>query len=225
MALHTANHRRGVAAAPHRAAAEAGRRDSRRRRQRARSDGRDGGDHRRRLSAHEPCRRRRLLAGARTVRPRARADGAGPAGARATVALYREHGHDTIPARGPLAALTVPGAIGGWMLALEAAKAFGGKLPLDVLLAAAISHAREGYVGDPQPGATDRRQAAGNGRRPPVSRERFLSTASRRRRARRSSSPPSRRRSISSATPGSRISIAAMSGARSPPTSTASAAR
>ena len=27
--------------------------------------------------------------------------------------------HETIPARGPLAALTVPGAIGGWMLALR----------------------------------------------------------------------------------------------------------
>src|ERR1041384_4121018 len=38
--------------------------------------------------------------------------GAGPAGAKATPALYREHGFDTIPARGPLAALTVPAAIG-----------------------------------------------------------------------------------------------------------------
>src|SRR3974390_1654825 len=33
----------------------------------------------------------------------------GPAGANATIALYREHGHDEIPPRGPLAALTVPG--------------------------------------------------------------------------------------------------------------------
>jgi gamma-glutamyltranspeptidase/glutathione hydrolase len=72
--------------------------------------------------------------------------GAGPAGAKATPALYREHGFDTIPARGPLAALTVPAAIGGWMLAAEAAKANGGKLPLDVLLHAAIKHAREGYT-------------------------------------------------------------------------------
>jgi gamma-glutamyltranspeptidase/glutathione hydrolase len=72
--------------------------------------------------------------------------GAGPAGAKATPALYREHGFDTIPARGPLAALTVPAAIGGWMLAAEAAKANGGKLPLDVLLHAAIQHARDGYT-------------------------------------------------------------------------------
>jgi gamma-glutamyltranspeptidase/glutathione hydrolase len=70
----------------------------------------------------------------------------GPAGANATIALYREHGHDEIPPRGPLAALTVPGAVGGWMLALEAAHALGGKLPLPLLLEAAIRYARDGYV-------------------------------------------------------------------------------
>jgi gamma-glutamyltranspeptidase/glutathione hydrolase len=72
-------------------------------------------------------------------------EGAGAAGARATVALYREAGHDEIPARGPLAALTVPGAVGGWSLALEAARAHGGKLPLASLFDAAIRHGREGY--------------------------------------------------------------------------------
>ena len=72
--------------------------------------------------------------------------GGGPAGAKATVRLYRDHGCDEIPSRGPLAALTVPGAIGGWMLAAEAAKANKGRLPLDVLLSAAIKHAREGYT-------------------------------------------------------------------------------
>ena len=70
----------------------------------------------------------------------------GPVGAKASIPFYREHGHDAIPARGPLAALTVPGAIGGWMLALEAAKALGGKIPLDVLLAPALRQARDGYV-------------------------------------------------------------------------------
>ena len=72
--------------------------------------------------------------------------GAGRAGSKATPRLYRDAGHDAIPARGPLAALTVPGAVAGWMLAAEAAKAHGGKLPLDVLLAPAILHAREGYT-------------------------------------------------------------------------------
>jgi gamma-glutamyltranspeptidase/glutathione hydrolase len=69
---------------------------------------------------------------------------AGRAGTNARRELYREH--EAIPARGPLAALTVPGAIGGWQLALDVAKAHGGKLPLDVLLSSAIRHAREGYV-------------------------------------------------------------------------------
>src|SRR5271155_5808262 len=68
----------------------------------------------------------------------------GPAGGRAQPELYREY--ETIPPRGPLAALTVPGAIAGWMLASEAAIANGGKLPLDVLLAPAIAHARNGYA-------------------------------------------------------------------------------
>ncbi|MGA7349311.1 MAG: gamma-glutamyltransferase, partial [Pseudolabrys sp.] len=38
--------------------------------------------------------------------------GAGPAGAKATQRFYRDAGCDEIPARGPLAALTVPGAVG-----------------------------------------------------------------------------------------------------------------
>ena len=69
---------------------------------------------------------------------------AGPAGLQVKPELYRDY--ETIPPRGPLAALTVPGAIGGWLLALEAAKAQGGRLPLDVLLAAAVAQARGGYA-------------------------------------------------------------------------------
>jgi oxamate amidohydrolase len=69
---------------------------------------------------------------------------AGPAGALARPELYRDY--ETIPPRGPLAALTVPGTIGGWMVASEAARAAGGKLPLDVLLAPAIAQARDGYA-------------------------------------------------------------------------------
>jgi gamma-glutamyltranspeptidase/glutathione hydrolase len=70
---------------------------------------------------------------------------AGAAGSLGTTAFYREAGHDMIPYRGPLAALTVPGAIGGWMLALDAAKAHGGRLPLAELLAAATRHANDGF--------------------------------------------------------------------------------
>jgi len=147
MDLHTAGHSRGVTAAPHHAAAEAGREILA-----------EGGNALEAMVAmaatiaavyphmnhiggdgfwlvREPNKRVRAIMAA------------GPAGARATHELYREHGHETIPPRGPLAALTVPGAIGGWKLAVEAARAVGGKgLPLDVLLHAAISQARDGYI-------------------------------------------------------------------------------
>jgi gamma-glutamyltranspeptidase/glutathione hydrolase len=69
---------------------------------------------------------------------------AGPAGSQAQPEFYAEY--EAIPPRGPLAALTVPGAVGGWMLALEAATANGAKLPLDVLLAPAIDQAQSGYA-------------------------------------------------------------------------------
>ena len=143
--LHTAGHRRGVVCAPHAAAAEAGR-----------AILGEGGNALEAMVAmaatiaavyphmnhiggdgfwlvREPNKRVRAIMAA------------GPAGSLATPALYRQH--ETIPSRGPLAALTVPGAIGGWMLAVEAARAVGGKgLPLDLLLHAAIGQARDGYV-------------------------------------------------------------------------------
>ena len=146
MNLHTAGHRRGVVAAPHHAAAEAGRLMLA-----------EGGNALEAMVAmaatiaaayphmnhiggdafwliREPSGRVRALMGA------------GPAGAKATPALYREHGLDAIPPRGPLAALTVPGAVATWMLALRAAEAYRGRLPLDVLFGPAIRHAREGYT-------------------------------------------------------------------------------
>ena len=154
MTLHTAGHRRGVVCAPHSAAVE---------------DGRailaEGGNAIEAMLA--------MAASIAAVYPhmnhvggdgfwlirepngRVRAImGAGRAGAKATVRFYREAGHHEIPSRGPLAALTVPGAVAGWMLALEAAKAQTGKginkgssrLPLHVLFDAAIRRAREGYV-------------------------------------------------------------------------------
>ena len=153
MNLHTAGHRRGVVCAPHSAAVE---------------DGRailaEGGNAIEAMLA--------MAASIAAVYPhmnhiggdgfwlirepngRVRAImGAGIAGAKATPRFYRDAGHHEIPARGPLAALTVPGAVAGWMLALEAAKAQTGKginkgssrLPLHVLFDAAIRRAREGY--------------------------------------------------------------------------------
>src|SRR3954453_14736677 len=143
--LHTAGHRRGVVTAPHHAAAETGRLILE-----------DGGNALEAMvamaatiAAVYPHMNHIggdgfLLPGEPSGRMRA-IMGAGPAGAKATPAHYREHGYDEIPQRGPLAALTVPGAVATWMLALQAAEAYGGKLPLDVLLGPAIRHAHEGY--------------------------------------------------------------------------------
>src|SRR6185312_14127264 len=59
--------------------------------------------------------------------------GAGPAGSNATIRLYREHSHDTIPSRGPLAALTVPGAMrrarAGYTVTRSQARLTAEKLP------------------------------------------------------------------------------------------------
>ncbi len=63
-------------------------------------------------------------------------EGCGYAGHGATIERYRERG--AIPSRGPEAALTVPGTIDGWARALELSASLGGKLPLAMLLDAAI---------------------------------------------------------------------------------------
>lgn len=68
----------------------------------------------------------------------------GFAGARATIGRYREKGYDTIPTRGPDAALTVAGAVGGWIRALELSASLSGRMPLRDLLDPAIRAAREG---------------------------------------------------------------------------------
>lgn len=71
-------------------------------------------------------------------------DACGAAAAAADIALYGARGHKAIPARGPLAALTVAGAVSGWQAALEIAAAWGGRMPLARLLEDAIHHARAG---------------------------------------------------------------------------------
>jgi gamma-glutamyltranspeptidase/glutathione hydrolase len=70
----------------------------------------------------------------------------GQSAALATKDFYAQHGDAAIPTRGPRAALTVAGAVGGWAAALEAVKDWGGgkRLPLPRLLADAIHHARAG---------------------------------------------------------------------------------
>ncbi|MGD9845110.1 MAG: gamma-glutamyltransferase family protein [Variibacter sp.] len=143
MNLHTAGHRRGVVAAPHGAACAAGQA----------------------ILTESGNAIEAMIAMAATIaavyphmnhvggdgfwlirEPRGRVrviEACGPAGAHATRALYRDY--EAIPSRGPLAALTVPGAVGGWARAQEGAEALGGRLPRDVLLGEAIRFARDGY--------------------------------------------------------------------------------
>ena len=68
----------------------------------------------------------------------------GPAAALASRDFYS--GLDAIPSRGPKAALTVAGTIGGWDKALQVASHWGDALPLSRLLADAIRHARDGIA-------------------------------------------------------------------------------
>lgn len=67
-------------------------------------------------------------------------NGSGRAGRAATRSYFHDRGYEAIPAVGPLAAVTVPGAVDSWH---EANERFG-RLPMDELLAPAIAHAREG---------------------------------------------------------------------------------
>ncbi|NDD89138.1 MAG: gamma-glutamyltransferase [Rhodobacteraceae bacterium] len=67
----------------------------------------------------------------------------GRAGSLATPTFYKNHGFNHIPARGPLAALTVPGTIDGWRLALEQSKQ---NFSLAELLAPAVALAKNGIA-------------------------------------------------------------------------------
>lgn len=72
-------------------------------------------------------------------------DACGPAAHGATLGFYRSRNLDRIPQRGPLAANTVAGTIGGWDLALKISRErWGGKLPLARLLEDSIAYAEAG---------------------------------------------------------------------------------
>jgi gamma-glutamyltranspeptidase/glutathione hydrolase len=144
MDLHTAGHRRGVVCAPHAATVEAGRA--------VLAEGGNALEAMVAMAASIAVAYPHMngiggdgfwLLRERTGRVRALM-AAGRAGSLARRDLYREH--EVIPSRGALAALTVPGAVGGWMLALDAAKAQGGKLPLGDLLGHAVRQAADGVA-------------------------------------------------------------------------------
>jgi gamma-glutamyltranspeptidase/glutathione hydrolase len=69
----------------------------------------------------------------------------GPAARAATPDQYRRFAKDgAIPARGGPAALTVAGTVAGWIEAARVAHDWGGRLPMDLLVADAISIAKTG---------------------------------------------------------------------------------
>ena len=87
-------------------------------------------------------------------------DACGGAATRADIGFYRDRGFDTIPARGPLAAVTVAGAVSGWQSALRLSEDWGGRLPLERLLEDAVHHADFGVA---VPGTLARNVAAKQG--------------------------------------------------------------
>ncbi len=79
-------------------------------------------------------------------RPPVAIDACGGAAGLASAEFYADHGHTaTIPGRGPLAAVTMAGAVSGWAKALDLSAAHGGRLPLSRLLADATHYAKHGF--------------------------------------------------------------------------------
>lgn len=79
-------------------------------------------------------------------RPPTGIDACGAAAGLASPEFYAGHGHkEAIPPRGPLAALTMAGAVSGWEAALEVGRAWGGRLPLSRLFEEAVDYARNGF--------------------------------------------------------------------------------
>jgi len=73
--------------------------------------------------------------------------GCGRAASLATTQWYRDQSQSSIPSRGPLAALTVAGAVSGWNAAHKlSSRKLGGKFPLAALFGRAIQFAREGIA-------------------------------------------------------------------------------
>jgi len=74
-------------------------------------------------------------------------DSCGPAANNANISFYKKLGFNSIPSRGPLSALTVPGAVAGWKLAYDfSIKKLGGKIPISRLLFDAEQNAKEGIA-------------------------------------------------------------------------------
>jgi len=73
-------------------------------------------------------------------------DGSGAAGGRVDGDLYRRDRLKAVPHKGPLAAATVAGTVSGWQLALDISRHWGGGMGLDRLFEDAVHLARTGYA-------------------------------------------------------------------------------
>lgn len=87
-------------------------------------------------------------------------DGSGASGARVDMDLYRAERLKAVPAKGPLAANTVAGAVSGWQLALDVSGQWGGGMPLERLFEDAIHYARQGFAVTAHHEAATRRNLA-----------------------------------------------------------------
>lgn len=87
-----------------------------------------------------------LIYNARTKEVKA-LNASGRAGELATIDFYKTKGYDRIPARGYLAANTVPGTVSGWDAAYRYARAHMGNsgLPWKDLFGSAVLYARDGF--------------------------------------------------------------------------------
>ncbi|MBU1210692.1 MAG: gamma-glutamyltransferase family protein [Alphaproteobacteria bacterium] len=81
---------------------------------------------------------------ARAGAPPVAIEACGPAAGLASAEAYRAQGLKAVPLRGPMAAVTVAGAVAGWSKALEVSKAAGGRLPMRRLVEDAVRYARDG---------------------------------------------------------------------------------
>ena len=72
-------------------------------------------------------------------------DACGRSSRYASIEKFRQNGHMAIPRRGPLAAVTVAGAVSGWEAALAVSARKKKNLPLPKILSRAIEYAENGF--------------------------------------------------------------------------------
>ena len=73
-------------------------------------------------------------------------DACGGAAGCADSAFYHAAGYDVVPARGPMAALTVAGAVSGWQAAIQYSRQhWDGRFPLGRLFEDAVHYAEKGF--------------------------------------------------------------------------------